>query len=148
MTGRVRNRRCPDCTREVWDGELFYSYKLGRLSGDCPTVWPCKAFSEARASAAEREIAGMVLKGFGLDVQILMREGQVSWLKDVLDSAEDDDLCVSLYCTTLGSDAFEHLLKRAAEQAGLGGNASSDEAGGRAVGRALCMEMLEEAHAP
>ena len=101
-------------------------------------------FSEARASASDREIAGMVLKGFGLDVQILMREGQVNWLKDILGSAAADNLCVSQYCTTYGSVAFELLLKRAAEQAGLGSNGSSDEAGGRA----LCMEMLKEAHAP
>lgn len=48
----------------------------------------------------------------------------MSWLKDVLDSAAADNLCVSLNCTTCGSDAFELLLKRAAEQAGLGSNAS------------------------
>lgn len=54
----------------------------------------------------------------------MLSEGEVSWLKDVLDSAAADNLCVSLNCTTCGSDAFELLLKRAAEQAGLGRNAS------------------------
>ena len=54
----------------------------------------------------------------------MLSEGEVSWLKDVLDSAAADNLCVRLNCTTCGSDAFELLLKRAAEQAGLGRNAS------------------------
>jgi len=100
------------------------SYQLGQLRGDCPKVSPRSAFCGARAAASDREIAAMALKGFGLDVQILMREGQVSWLKDVLDSAAADNLCVNLNCTTCGSGAFELLLMRAAEQAGLGGNAS------------------------
>jgi hypothetical protein len=101
-----------------------YSLTAGRLSGDRSTVSPRTAFSEARASASDREIAAMVLKGFGLDVQILMRERQVSWLRDVLDSAAADNLCVSLNCTTCGSDAFELLLTCAGEQAGLRRNAS------------------------
>jgi hypothetical protein len=54
----------------------------------------------------------------------MLNEGKVSWLKDVLDSAAADNLCVRLNCTTCGSDAFELLLKRAAEQAGPGSNAS------------------------
>ena len=54
----------------------------------------------------------------------MLSEGEVSWLKDVLDSAAADNLCVRLTCTTCGSDAFELLLKRAAEQAGLSSNAS------------------------
>jgi hypothetical protein len=54
----------------------------------------------------------------------MLSEGEVSWLKDVLDSAAADNLCVRLNCTTCGSDAFELLLKRAAEQAGHGINAA------------------------
>ena len=100
------------------------SYQLGHLRGDCSKVSPRSALCGARAVASDREIAAMALKGFGLDMQILMREGQVSWLKDVLDSAEADNLCVSLNCTTCGSDAFELLLTRAGEQAGLGRNGS------------------------
>jgi hypothetical protein len=54
----------------------------------------------------------------------MLSEGKVSWLKDVLESVAADSLCVRLNCTTCGSDVFELLLKRAAEQAGLSGNAS------------------------
>lgn len=100
------------------------SYQLGQLRGDCPKVLPRSAFCGARAAASDREIAAMALKGFGLDVQILMREGQVSWLRAVLDSAAADNLCVSLNCTTCGSGAFELLLTRAGEQAALRRNAS------------------------
>jgi len=59
-----------------------------------------------------------------MDVLKMLSEGEMSWLKDVLDSAAADNLCVRLNCTTCGSDAFELLLTRAAEQAGLGRNAS------------------------
>ncbi len=54
----------------------------------------------------------------------MLSEGEVSWLKDVLDAVAADNLCVRLNCTTCGSDAFELLLKRAAEQAGSGSSAS------------------------
>jgi hypothetical protein len=59
-----------------------------------------------------------------MDVLKMLSEGEVSWLKDVLESAAADNLCVSLNCTTCGSDTFELLLKRAAEQADPGSNAS------------------------
>lgn len=51
------------------------SVTVARLSGDCSTISPRPAFCGARAAASDREIAAMALKGFSLDVRILMREG-------------------------------------------------------------------------
>ena len=101
-----------------------YSATAGCLSDDFWTVSPRPAFREKRAAAADREIAAMAPTCFSLDTQILLREDQVSWLQDVLDSAAAENLCVRFNCTTCASHEFEFRLLHAAEQASRGPTAA------------------------